>query len=523
VPAPASAGVRTNEEDGNDDMTATQHHSRRRRRSGRRPGVGIEVWDAVFTPDVCRELHILAQDHSERTTGEGNDEDEDEEDKDDSLDGSSIFLYQRGRPNNKSDADAARDPPQQRTPIEQALASFLDAYYEAEDRDEEDADTASVQEYRKEPPQTLVIEYWCRQEHLNLEAHADVDEVWFERSCNQRRQKGCFRYPAIGHVLYLTPPTQGVGPTCVFPPATTDNHPPGPDGVSSSSITDDIESVVIIPAVPGRVLRFPGTSLHAVPKPANVWFQDGDGASTNEDDDEEDEEEDDDEEDDDDDDDERSVILFNVWEASDDGDPKGSDSDRDFPIGPIGVPFDPMFHVDSDMDIVDMMMSSVDIDDGVEVDEDFVQGMVNYARQQKDQQLTSWRENYCDPAIEHNATSHTDDDATTNSETGTDDDQPIVYAQVHCQPKTAWKLAPIDTTATTTRRVSDNSDDEGQAAIGAMGTIRVPLMGDTTRRRYPKKSVFWIVPSSFEKGVQEPDMPSEFPLSVARNVGRPTN
>ena len=487
--------------------------------------MGVEVWDAVFSPEVCRELHELAMDHSERTTGEEDDDDEEndeENDDNDSLDGSSIFVH-RGR--NRSDVD-------QLTPIEQALDSFLDAYY---DHGEDDA----IGE--------IVVEYWCRQEHLNLEAHADVDEVWFERSCKRRmNDANGFRYPSIGHVLYLTKPTLGIGPTCVFPPkvvrSSDDDANQQNDNNGSVLITDEIESVVTIPAVPGRVLRFPGSALHAVPKPANVWFSQNDGLGDNEDHDNEDEDEhdeeeekendyeidgewDDDEDDEewdeeDDDDEERSVILFNIWEASDDDDQSDSDSDvdREIPIGPIGVHFDPMFHVDSDIDIVDMMMSSVDMD-GVEVDEDFVKGMVDYARQQKNQQLKNWREKYCYPETELYQTSLTDAETKSEADTGVkaETDEPVVYSKVNCQPKNSWKLAPIDTS--TTRMATE---PEGHA-IDDTGTIRVPLMGDKIRRRYPKKAVLWNVPSSFEKGVKEPEMPSEFPLAVLRSVARPND
>jgi hypothetical protein len=451
--------------------------------------VGVEVWDAVFSPKVCQELHELAIDHSERTTGEEDEEDDDEENDDDSLDGSSIFVH-RGR--NRSDAD-------QLTPIEQALDSFLNAYY---DHGEDDIDENENRE--------IVVEYWCRQEHLNLEAHADVDEVWFERSCKRMADANGFRYPAIAHVLYLTKPTLGLGPTCVFPPKVSSDH-------KNSSITEEIESVVTIPAVPGRVLRFPGDALHAVPKPADVWFSQNDGVGDNEEDEDDEEEEGDDAEEEDeddyeidgerddeewdeedDDDEERSVILFNTWEASDDDDDDATVSDNDIPTGPIGVPFDPMFHVNSDIDIVDMMMSSVDMD-GVEVDKDFVKGMVEYARQQKNQQLKNWREKYCYPETELEETEHDDADAET--------DEPVVYSKVHCQAKSSWKLAPIDTNTRPT------TDPEGHA-VGDKGTIRVPLMGDKTRRRYPKRAVLWKVPSSFEKGVKETERPSEFPLTV---------
>ena len=419
----------------------------------------VEVWDGVFSPEVCESLHELAIDHSERTTGEEEEEyDEDEDDdEDDSLDGSSIF-YHRGR--NRSEND-------QLTPIEQALDSFLTAYYDRATTGGDD------------PNREVVVEYWCRQEHLNLEAHADVDEVLFERSCKKVAESTLpmFRYPTMGHVLYLTKPTLGLGPTCVFPPKETFDK----DGDTYSSIKDEIESMVTVPAVPGRVLRFPGSALHGVPKPADVWFfhdnDDDDGHSV------------DgygvDAEWGDDDDEERSVILFNTWERKED------DVAIDLPVGPIGVPFDPMFHVNSDIGIVDMMMSSADME-GVEVDEDFVKGMAEYAKQQKNEQLEEWYEKYCDHNVEGDP----------NKPKIEEDHQYIVYSKVRCQPSELWKLAEIN---------GSHGPSEVKS-IDSKGVIRVPLMGDEMRRRYPQKQIRWTVPSWFEEGVKESEKPCKFPL-----------
>lgn len=359
-----------------------------------------------------------------------------------------------------------------------------------------------------------MVEYWCRQEHLNLEAHADIDEVWFERSCDKTKKVAGnhlslrFRYPAIGHVLYLTKPTLGVGPTCVFPPKariSTDtlSHQEECDG----SIRDEIDSVVTVPAVPGRVLRFPGRALHAVPKPADVWFSQNNSDHIIEDDIDDDEEEDnyddgndyeindewddddDDDEwdDDDDDDEERSVILFNTWEVS------AEDISDDLPIGPIGVPRDPMFNIDSDIGIVEMMMSSVDMD-GVEVDEDFVNGMVQYAHQQRNLQLQQWGEKYCQVIGED----HKGD--------GDDTNLAVVYSKVHCEPRESWKLVSIDTNPNAYTHHTGADVDE-------KGTIFIPLMGDKLRRRYPHKAVRWTVASSFAKGVKEHARPCKFRLT----------
>ena len=143
-----------------------------------------------------------------------------------------------------------------------------------------------------------------------------------------------------------------------------------------------------------------------------------------------------------------------------------------------------MFHAKTDIDVVDMMMSSVDME-GVEVDEEFVQGMVAYAKQLRDQKLQDWYEDFCvegDPST-------------------TDSDEPWVYSKVHCQPIESWKSVPIVGHSEET----SSSDDKG--------SIRVPLLGDEKRRRYPKNTVRWSVPSSFETGVKELEKPCQFPLA----------
>jgi hypothetical protein len=445
------------------------------------PAGGIQVWDGVFSPEVCEELHELAIDHSERTTSEeeddycDDDENEDEE-EDDSLDGSSIFIHKRN--------GVSRERSDRLTPLEQALDSFLTAYYDNTDDSNNGKD--------------MVVEYWCRQEHLNLEAHADVDEVFFERYCNNNNNNNNksgssssskdgnsgFRYPTTGHILYLTKPTLGLGPTCVFPPNNASSN--GMDD-TNSLITEIISSVVTIPAVTGRVLRFPGNALHAVPKPADVWFSN----DTNDQEEEEDDDDDDDEywDDEDEDDEERSVVLFNTWEQTDDND----DIEN---VGPIGVMHDPMFKVESDLDIVEMMMSSVDIsaeDSGVEIDEEFVQSMVRYAKEQKAKQLRDWCEKYSEGNDSDNSNQNEEDD--------------VAYTKLHCQPRKSWAIAPIDTTATGQDAISESESKD-------TSTIRVPLMGDKVRRRYPKKAVRWDVPSTFQQGANDPKQPFVFPLKT---------
>ena len=127
------------------------------------------------------------------------------------------------------------------------------------------------------------VEYWCRQEWRHIEAHADVDEL-----LARTQPQDEFRFPQHGHVLYLQIGAQVQGPTCVFPQVSL-----GGDLLVEAT---DHQDLVVVPAVAGRLLRFPGTALHAVPRPHNLWtlpFVQGAAQYTPEY--------------------ERSVILFNTW------------------------------------------------------------------------------------------------------------------------------------------------------------------------------------------------------------------
>lgn len=100
-----------------------------------------------------------------------------------------------------------------------------------------------------------LVEYWCRQEWRHIEAHADVDEALASSS-------GTLRFPESAHVLYARVGSEVQGPTCVWEPdAEADAHGDGRFG-----------SLTTVPAVAGRVLRFRGDLVHAVPRPADVWL-----------------------------------------------------------------------------------------------------------------------------------------------------------------------------------------------------------------------------------------------------------
>jgi len=129
-----------------------------------------------------------------------------------------------------------------------------------------------------------VVEYWWRDEWQHVEAHCDVDEELFE-------QEGRWSFPTNGHVLYLRAGSAVRGPTCVW--------------ARGGAVREDFGPLTTVPARVGRLLRFPGDCMHAVPEPTDVWLDDDDS----------DEWLGDVPEGDDEDDYVRSVVLFNTWQA----------------------------------------------------------------------------------------------------------------------------------------------------------------------------------------------------------------
>ncbi|GFH55436.1 hypothetical protein CTEN210_11912 [Chaetoceros tenuissimus] len=170
-----------------------------------------------------------------------------------------------------------------------------------------------------------IVEYWSRSEYMNIDTHADIDEALLEN-------EDLIKCPEMGHVLYLQVEKGLRGPTTVFPNV----------GKGWSENNSTTKEMVIVPAVQGRILRFPGSAMHAVPKPADRWTMNREEEKilrSNEDNDctsdeynecandeyNDDEEEYFDEDDFDDFDDyeefdedvdvDRSVLLFNTWKA----------------------------------------------------------------------------------------------------------------------------------------------------------------------------------------------------------------
>ena len=89
------------------------------------------------------------------------------------------------------------------------------------------------------------VEYWWRDEWINLDAHADVDELL-------ARQGGELRYPTHGHVLYLQIGSDVQGPTVL--------------------LLNNYSVLITVPAVSNRLLRFKGDVIHAVPRPPLAYI-----------------------------------------------------------------------------------------------------------------------------------------------------------------------------------------------------------------------------------------------------------
>jgi hypothetical protein len=322
----------------------------------------VQVFDNVVSPVVANVLHYLAFEQSLRSNGD-------------------TCLFVRQPYNTKP-----------LTPLENFIDSVLTTL-----------ETPASADCR-------VVEYWSREEYMNIKAHADIDE--------NSLHYGGLDCPKASHILYLSVQDGLKGPTCIFPT----------EKGSWTTATTDKESVVdliTIPAVPGRMVKLPGNAMHAVPCPPTRWLlkQEEEHALTQREEEEEDgweDEEDGEAEDDktgelDDDEDviERSVILFNTW--SGDG-PKGVKGDHT-DIWPDGI--------------------GLDKDNNSEA-----KGLVE-----------EWQEDYG-----------------------------IHAERIHCLAKSDWKETLVYKAA---EEASSSSPKE---------QLRIPLMGDETRRGVPNETVLLQVP-----------------------------
>lgn len=102
------------------------------------------------------------------------------------------------------------------------------------------------------------VEYWWGLNWISHDMHRDVDE----RMCFEQ---GLIRFPRNGHVLYLDK-DEGItgGQTVVLT-----------EGVSIEGEGEVQRDLYIVPPQPGRLLRFNGSLLHAVPRPSLEYFLNG--------------------------------------------------------------------------------------------------------------------------------------------------------------------------------------------------------------------------------------------------------
>ena len=115
-------------------------------------------------------------------------------------------------------------------------------------------------------------------------AHTDQDEANFNKALDSGEEAPLIRHPQYGHVLYLHQDHEAMfqAPTLVFANASTGGeimrsttHPRNQNG-AYGSYDDDMDNVELlaVPNLPGRLLRFDGRLLHAVPRPANLYLRD---------------------------------------------------------------------------------------------------------------------------------------------------------------------------------------------------------------------------------------------------------
>ena len=242
----------------------------------------VTVYDNVFSSSACDLLHEAVLEHNERCN-----------------DGSSVFL---------------RVPYNERplSPVEHAIDSFLSEIGDP----------------------SRLVEYWSRDEYINIDVHADIDEAMLE-------EEDVLRCPLMGHVLYLQMEENVLGPTVVFPQKQV-----GWKLMEEEDDDDDVE-MVTVPIVKGRVLRFPGGAMHAVPRPYYRWLSlvssGDDGNEDNIDI-------------------ERSVLLFNTWKNGE--------------AGPIGVDGD---------------LATGAIPEGIEMSQADIDA---YLKEQENQIILEWEEDY---------------------------------------------------------------------------------------------------------------------------------
>jgi len=226
--------------------------------------------------------------------------------------------------------------PERHRPLQRFLNDLVWQMLLLEGRNDEQGafDTTTVPRY--------YVEYWTRQQWQHILAHQDMDEGWERRlqkerhECQERRraaanksggtpsdenEENCdtmssdrgFRHPVTGQVLFLKIGPEVQGPTVVFdvlkgsdlvaPNRASKTNGDNTTAATATTKTTKTITMASVPTLEGRLLRFRGDRLHAVPRPYDVYWtfdQSRNHIHTPQT--------------------QRSVLLFNLWKQHDDND-----------------------------------------------------------------------------------------------------------------------------------------------------------------------------------------------------------
>ncbi|KAL7571494.1 hypothetical protein ACA910_020914 [Epithemia clementina (nom. ined.)] len=124
----------------------------------------------------------------------------------------------------------------------------------------------------------FLVEYWERQSWMLIAAHADQDEGYFNKELELGNVVPV-RHPQFGHVLYLQQGRESFSqaPTLVFANASKGGEmvlQKSKEKVKNDAMMTAINDVelLVVPNIPGRLLRFQGHLLHSVPRPADLYL-----------------------------------------------------------------------------------------------------------------------------------------------------------------------------------------------------------------------------------------------------------
>ena len=118
------------------------------------------------------------------------------------------------------------------------------------------------------------VEYWGRPRWGSIPAHFDCDEGGLV-------ERGVLRHPTSAHVLYLDVPPEVRGPTVLWRPrgeaASSEDGGGAAGGAAGGNGAEEAGArIFTVPAVGGRLLRFCGSWVHGVPRPAREYIGEGD-------------------------------------------------------------------------------------------------------------------------------------------------------------------------------------------------------------------------------------------------------